>query len=92
VEDLDDLFGEPASGLRRGGVVDRAESLVDLPGEVDSRRSGLVVAMWTEASRWLAKRGSNQWAVAWPNPEAQCERILTSIRALRLRWLDRSTD
>ncbi|GAB2664444.1 GNAT family N-acetyltransferase [Kribbella swartbergensis] len=41
----------------------------------------VILAMRTEASQWLAKRGIDQWAVAWPNPEAQSERILSSIRA-----------
>ncbi|MEV0290680.1 MULTISPECIES: hypothetical protein [unclassified Kribbella] len=51
----------------------------------------VILAMRTEASQWLAKRGINQWAVAWPNPEAQSERILTSIRAGET-WMIRTDD
>ncbi|TCM43654.1 hypothetical protein [Kribbella sp. VKM Ac-2568] len=30
----------------------------------------VILAMRQEASDWLAKKGIEQWAVAWPNPEA----------------------
>lgn len=52
-------------------IVEQA-TIADLP---------VILAMRQEASEWLAKRGINQWASAWPNPEAQSERILSSIRA-----------
>jgi predicted N-acetyltransferase YhbS len=51
----------------------------------------VILAMRTEASEWLAKRGINQWAVAWPNPEAQSDRILSSIRAGET-WMIRTDD
>jgi hypothetical protein len=41
----------------------------------------VILAMRKEASDWLAKQGIDQWAAAWPTPEAQSERILSSIRA-----------
>lgn len=40
---------------------------------------GVILTLRTEASDWLAKRGNDQWAVAWPNPEEQNQRILASI-------------
>jgi len=51
----------------------------------------VIVAMRKEASDWLATRGVDQWAVAWPNPEAQSERILSSIRAGET-WMVRDDD
>lgn len=51
----------------------------------------VILAMRAEASEWLAKRGVEQWAVAWPNPEAQSERILSSIRAGET-WMIRTDD
>ncbi|MFC9687266.1 hypothetical protein ACFTSF_01900 [Kribbella sp. NPDC056951] len=47
----------------------------------DADDLGVILALRTEASDWLAQRGINQWAVAWPNPEEQNHRILTSIAA-----------
>jgi hypothetical protein len=41
----------------------------------------VILAMRQEASDWLAKQGIDQRAAACPIPEAQSERILTSIRA-----------
>jgi hypothetical protein len=41
----------------------------------------VILAMRQEASDWLAQRGIHQWATAWPTPQAQSERILSSIRA-----------
>jgi predicted N-acetyltransferase YhbS len=51
----------------------------------------VILAMRQEASDWLAKKGINQRAVAWPNPEAQSERILSSIRAGET-WMVRTDD
>jgi len=42
---------------------------------------GVILALSIKASDWLAQRDINQWAVAWPNPEEQNRRILTSIEA-----------
>lgn len=50
-----------------------------------------ILAMRQEASDWLAKQGINQWAAAWPTPEAQSERILSSIRAGET-WMVRDED
>ncbi|WP_405070391.1 GNAT family N-acetyltransferase [Kribbella sp. NBC_01510] len=50
-----------------------------------------ILAMRQEASDWLAKQGINQWAAAWPTPEAQSERILSSIRAGET-WMVRDND
>lgn len=41
----------------------------------------VILAMRQEDSDWLARKGIKQWAVAWPNPEVQSERILSSVRA-----------
>jgi predicted N-acetyltransferase YhbS len=41
----------------------------------------VILAMRQEASDWLAQQGIDQWATAWPTPQAQSERILSSIRA-----------
>ncbi|MGC4943811.1 GNAT family N-acetyltransferase [Kribbella sp. DT2] len=51
----------------------------------------VIIAMRQETGDWLAKKGINQWAVAWPNPEAQAERILSSIRAGET-WMIRTDD
>ena len=51
----------------------------------------VILAMRQEASDWLAEKGIRQWAVAWPNPEAQSERILSSIRAGET-WMVRTDD
>ncbi|TDO45882.1 acetyltransferase (GNAT) family protein [Kribbella sp. VKM Ac-2527] len=51
----------------------------------------VILAMRQEASDWLAKQGINQWAAAWPTPEAQSERILSSIRAGET-WMVRDDD
>ncbi|WUJ72351.1 GNAT family N-acetyltransferase [Kribbella soli] len=51
----------------------------------------VILAMRQEASDWLATKGIHQWAVAWPNPEAQSERILSSIRAGET-WMVRTDD
>jgi hypothetical protein len=51
----------------------------------------VILAMRQEASDWLAKKGIRQWAVAWPNPEAQSDRILSSIRAGGT-WMVRTED
>jgi hypothetical protein len=47
----------------------------------DADDLGVILTLRTEASEWLAQRGIDQWAVAWPNPEQQNRRILTSIEA-----------
>ncbi|MEV6891007.1 GNAT family N-acetyltransferase [Kribbella sp. NPDC051137] len=47
----------------------------------DADDLGVILALRTEASEWLAQRGVDQWAVAWPNPEEQNRRILASIEA-----------
>ena len=41
----------------------------------------VILATRQEASDWLARQGIDQWATAWPSPQAQAERILSSIRA-----------
>ena len=51
----------------------------------------VILAMRQDASDWLAKQGINQWASAWPTPEAQSERILSSIRAGET-WMVRDDD
>jgi GNAT superfamily N-acetyltransferase len=51
----------------------------------------VILAMRQEASDWLAKQGINQWAAPWPTPEAQSERILSSIRAGET-WMVRDND
>jgi RimJ/RimL family protein N-acetyltransferase len=53
-------------------VIIEQATLADLP---------VILAMRTEASAWLAERGIDQWTGAWPTPEAQTDRILSSIRA-----------
>jgi GNAT superfamily N-acetyltransferase len=52
---------------------------------------GVILTLRTEASEWLAKRGINQWAVAWPNPEEQNQRILASIERGET-WMIRNED
>lgn len=47
----------------------------------DADDLGVILALRTEASEWHAQRGIDQWVVAWPNPEEQNRRILTSIEA-----------
>jgi hypothetical protein len=47
----------------------------------DADDLGVILTLRTEASEWLARRGIDQWAVAWPNPEEQNCRILASIEA-----------
>ncbi len=51
----------------------------------------VILAMRKEASDWLATQGVDQWATAWPTPEAQSERILSSIRAGET-WMVRDDD
>jgi hypothetical protein len=51
------------------------------PGQATIDDLPVILAMRQEASDWLAKQGIDQWAAAWPTPEAQSERILSSIRA-----------
>jgi GNAT superfamily N-acetyltransferase len=63
-------------------VIIEQASIDDLP---------VILAMRQEASDWLAKQGIDQWAAAWPDPEAQSERILTSIRAGET-WMVRDND
>lgn len=50
-----------------------------------------ILAMRAEASAWLADQGVDQWATAWPTPEAQSDRILSSIRAGET-WMVRDDD
>jgi hypothetical protein len=50
----------------------------------------VILVLRQEASDWLTKKGIDQWAVAWPSPEAQSERILSSIRAGT--WMVRTDD
>lgn len=50
-----------------------------------------ILAMRSDASAWLAERGIDQWASAWPTPEAQTGRILSSIRADET-WMVRDDD
>jgi hypothetical protein len=51
----------------------------------------VIVAMRQEASDWLAKQGIDQWAAAWPTPQAQSAPILTSICAGET-WMVRDDD
>lgn len=51
----------------------------------------IILTLRTEASQWLAQQGIDQWAVAWPNPEEQNRRILTSIEAGET-WMVRNED
>jgi GNAT superfamily N-acetyltransferase len=52
---------------------------------------GVILTLRTEASDWLAQRGIDQWAVAWPYPEEQNKRVLASIERGET-WMVRNED
>jgi ribosomal protein S18 acetylase RimI-like enzyme len=40
-----------------------------------------LVRLRTEAARWLAEQGSNQWAADWPDPDLMLDSIRESVAA-----------
>lgn len=47
---------------------------------------GVILTLRTEASEWLALRGIDQWAVAWPNPEEQTNASSQASSAAKHGW------